>query len=73
MRAQPENASGACQGAVAEQIKQGDRVIESESNLSPASLQALPFHADSLWRRRKTDAELFAGCEFHALAERWWR
>jgi hypothetical protein len=42
--------------------------ISQIDSLSPIPPQ--PFHADSVWRRRKTNAELFAGCEFFALAER---
>jgi len=52
----------------------GDLAGERDHSLDGTDQNGLqaPYrhHVDSVWRRRKTDAELIAGCEFFELAER---
>lgn len=45
---------------------QADRFLDTH----PAATPQLPYYADSIWRRPKTDAELIRDLEFVALAER---
>jgi hypothetical protein len=57
------------QGGGASKIDRLPGSISDTDNHSPAQPQ-LEYHAEHLFRRRKTNEELIAGCEFVALAER---